>query len=99
VHCGEEEAVAPHHRINRGMGGSKARNHPANILVLCSVVNGLIESDASWAAAARAWGWKARQFEDAGKVPVWYPLEGVWFILNDDYEREPIANHPKEPGV
>ena len=43
-HCGQTEAIAPNHRISRGMGGSKVRNVPSNIIVLCSEMNGLIES-------------------------------------------------------
>jgi hypothetical protein len=56
VHCGTYVAAVPHHRQNRGMGGSKKRDNPANILVLCAEVNGLLESDATWAVRARHMG-------------------------------------------
>lgn len=55
--CGTETLV-PHHRSNRGMGGDKSKNRLSNIVWLCAVTNGLIESDAEWAARARNLGIK-----------------------------------------
>lgn len=88
IHCGETEAVAPHHRRNRGMGGSKVRDVPSNIVVLCSVLNGLLESDPFWARKARDWGWKLGPGDDPREVPVWVDVEGVWVWLDDKYGRE-----------
>lgn len=88
IHCGELEAVAPHHRRNRGMGGSKQRDVPSNIVVLCSVLNGKLESDAAWATRARKWGWKLGNGDDPLEVPVWYPVMGAWFWLDDYYGRD-----------
>ena len=83
VHCGELEAVAPHHRENRGMGGSKKLDAPSNIIVLCSVLNWLLESDAEWAETARQYGWKLPRGSVATEVPVYYPARGGWFLLDD----------------
>lgn len=87
IHCGEYDAVAPHHRRNRGMGGSKRLDTPANIITLCSVLNGLLESDVHWARKARDWGWKLGPGQEPATTPVWYPVEGAWFTIDDDYNR------------
>lgn len=87
IHCGELDAVAPHHRRNRGMGGSKDRDTPSNIVVLCSVLNGLLESDPHWARKARDWGWKLTAGQDPTTTPVWIPVEGAWFTFDDNYKR------------
>lgn len=91
VHCGELEAVAPHHRRNRGMGGSKELDQPANIVVLCSVVNGLLESDAAWAERAREYGWKLRAGQLPEETPVWYPIRGAWFLLDDEFGKKRVG--------
>lgn len=99
IHCGELEAVAPHHRLNRGMGGSKLRDEPANIVVLCSVINGLIESDAVWALIARQWGWKLRPYEDPLEKWIWYSRVGEWYLLDNDYGRVSVADHTTQPEL
>lgn len=85
VHCGETESVAPHHRANRGMGGSKARDVPSNVIVMCSMMNTAMESNAKTAEMARDYGWKLRSFEDPAEVPVFYQTLGVWVLLDDQY--------------
>ena len=90
VHCGETEAVAPHHRRNRGMGGSKSRDVPSNIIVLCSRLNGELESDSAKAEQARARGWKLGPGDDPKRVPIWHMVEGAYFWLDDDYGRSLI---------
>lgn len=87
IHCGETEAVAPHHRRNRGMGGSKLLDAPSNIVVICSVINGLLESDTYWARKGRDWGWKLTAGQDPATTPVWVPVEGAWFTFDDNYKR------------
>ncbi len=87
LHCGETTAVSPNHRINRGMGGSKHRDQPSNLVVLCSLFNGLIESDAQSAALAKQYGWKLQQWQDAGKEPVYDRVSGLWFYLDDNFRR------------
>jgi hypothetical protein len=87
LHCGEQEAVAPHHRSNRGMGGSKARDVPSNIIVLCSYANGLLESDAALAAVAREYGWKVSTNQDWRATPVYDLQTSEWLLLTDGFER------------
>lgn len=89
LHCGATEALAPNHRANRGMGGSKKRNHPANYVLICSTMNGLIESDHRWAELALSYGWKLRPWEDPFTSAVFDSISGTWYLLNDEWEREP----------
>lgn len=83
--------LIPNHRANRGMGGSKERDVPSNIIVLCSRTNGLIESDASEAAKARAYGWKLKSWQDPATVPYYDSVTGTWWIATDDYSRRPAT--------
>lgn len=101
LHCGEDEAIAPNHRINRGMGGvSKGSplNNPSNLVVLCSRVNGLIESDADWRTYALERGWKLEKWQDPLKEPIFSELSGEWYLIDDDYNRrgtyEPARHSP-----
>jgi len=87
LHCGETEAIAPNHRINRGMGGSKKRNHAANYSLICSSLNGLIESDNRWAEVAKDYGWKLETWQDPYTEPVFDLVMGVWYLLDDDFTR------------
>jgi hypothetical protein len=91
VHCGDVETAVPNHRANRGMGGSKKRDHPANIVVLCSMVNGLIESDPQWASTARQYGWKLATWDDPYWVPVFDAVWGGWWLLDDDFGRTRLS--------
>jgi hypothetical protein len=88
-HCGTtDDTLVPQHRANRGHGGHKAGNQPANIIVLCSQVNGLIESDADWADIARENGWKLRRHEDPLTAPVYDLTTGQEWILDNNYGRK-----------
>jgi hypothetical protein len=88
-HCGKtDETLVPNHRANRGFGGSKAGNQPANIIVLCSTANGLIESDPVWAETARDYGWKLRRYEDPAEAPFYDVVHGDWFLLDNNYGRK-----------
>lgn len=84
VHCGETETVAPHHRANRGMGGSRLRDNPANIIVMCSIFNGMMESDETSAHLARLYGWKLRPWENPAETPLWHTGSRTWRLLQDD---------------
>lgn len=90
VHCGETETIAPHHRANRGMGGSKARDVPSNVIVICSVMNTAMESDAKIASLARDYGWKLRSHEEPLTTPVFYQTSGLWVLLNNQFGWEVI---------
>ncbi len=91
LHCGETDAIAPNHRANRGMGGSKAYDTPSNLVVLCSVMNGLIESDARWADLATRYGWKCSKWSSWRDIPVFDSVSNVWYLLDDDYGRKMFA--------
>ncbi len=47
-HCGREDDLVPHHRINRGMGGSKLLDTVDNLMMVCSRYNGEMESTSKW---------------------------------------------------
>lgn len=97
VHCGETEAVAPHHRANRGMGGSKVRDVPSNIVVLCSWMNGRIESHAKLAHQAHLVGWKLWQGEDPATTPLWDANVSNWVLLDDKFGRTIVPD--RKPPV
>jgi hypothetical protein len=91
LHCGETEAIAPNHRANRGMGGSKTRDVPSNIVVLCSVYNGLIESNAAAAKESKSYGWKLESWQDPLTEPVYDTQKDEWILLDNDFGRKVIA--------
>ena len=86
-HCGVVDDLVPHHRMNRGMGGSKTRDRLDNLLLVCAVYNGLMESDAAVAERARQHGhklWSWQGFE----TPVWDEWMGLWYVLDEAGGRE-----------
>lgn len=87
VHCGETEAVAPNHRANRGMGGSRGRDVPSNVVVLCSNLNSLIESDSEYASIAKDNGWKLVAGQDPESTPYFDFMAGRWFLADNLYNR------------
>lgn len=78
VHCGEIETAVPHHRLNRGMGGSKERDVPSNIICLCANMNGLIESSSEAAEEARRYGWKLRMHQDPSTTTYYNAVSAEW---------------------
>lgn len=90
-HCGAgAEYLVPHHRANRGMGGSKARDIPSNIISMCSQINYLMEADADWAALAKKYHWKISSYANPLILPVYDAFTGFWFRLDDNYKRTSI---------
>lgn len=87
LHCGRTDSLVPQHRANRGHGGSKSADVPSNIIVLCSLFNGLIESDAKAARLARQYGWKISRYEKSCETPVFDVVSGVWWLLLDDFSK------------
>jgi hypothetical protein len=79
-HCGELEAISIQHRQNRGMGGSKLQDRLDNLIVLCSVLNCAIESDAVQADYARDHGWKLNSWDDYSS-PVFRAETVKWYQL------------------
>ena len=96
-HCGEAEAVAPHHRINRGMGGSKQLHKPSNIIVICSQFNGAMESDTASALAASQFGWKLPSYATPETQPVYNMNDGCWYLLTNDFGKE-LYEHRGDDG-
>lgn len=90
-HCGTNDAtLVPQHRIGRGMGGSKSRNQPSNVITFCSYANGLLESNAEFAALARTRGWKLESWQDTTDVVVFHAPTAQWWLLDDNYGRMPL---------
>jgi hypothetical protein len=61
------------------MGGSKARDEASNVIVMCSRVNGLMESDPIVAEMAREFGWKLESWQIPANVPVYNAVSNKWF--------------------
>lgn len=89
LHCGTTETLVPQHRSNRGMGGSKKQS-PANIIVLCALYNGLIESDAKAAGMALRFGYKLSRYDNPFDKPVYDAVDNTWYFLNDDFTRSEL---------
>jgi len=97
-HCGMEEDLIPHHRLNRGSGGKNSKaNQSSNIIVMCAYINGLMESDAHWANRARERGWKLFSYQNPDEIPIFDFSSGKWFIINNDFRKTPADN--KTPGL
>lgn len=78
------------------MGGSKLRDGSSNLVVLCSLLNGLIESDHRWARVAQEYGWKLNSWQDPKEEPVFDTLSGTWFQLDDDFNRKLVRPQGRE---
>ncbi|MDQ0854821.1 hypothetical protein QFZ79_002932 [Arthrobacter sp. V4I6] len=92
LHCvcgcvGREDTFVPQHRINRGMGGSKVLDRPANVLVMCSEVNGRIESSSHWAEFAREHGWKLSRWDSPETTPFLDLGTNTWHLVDNLYNR------------
>ena len=72
------------------MGGSKSRDVPSNIVVLCSLYNGLIESQVESAKQAKSYGWKLETWQEPKNEPVYDTLKGEWFLLDDNFGRKVV---------
>lgn len=86
-HCGATEDLIPHHRKNRGMGGSMAASVPSNIIAMCALFNGLMESSHSAASLAHNKGWKLANWENPLESCIYHAGDGVWYLLDDKFER------------
>ena len=92
-HCGiTDDTLIPQHRAGRGMGGVKSRNNTANIIVLCSFANGLLESDAKFAELGRERGWKLNSWQEPTTTPVWDVFNACWWLLDDRGFRQMVEN-------
>ena len=82
-HCGTTDELVLHHRINRGMGGSKLLNTPANLILICWQWNDVIERHAQSAQEARLWGHKLYGWQKPS-APVYDRPAGCWWVLDED---------------
>jgi hypothetical protein len=64
------------------MGGSKVRDVPSNIIVICSWLNSAMESDSKVAAKAKELGWKLQAGDNPELEPV-YHYSMQWRILDN----------------
>lgn len=95
LHCpcgcvGREDTYVPQHRASRGMGGSKKLDRPANIIVMCSELNGAIESHAYLAEKAREYGWKLSRWQNPATTPFLDLHTGTWNLIDDNFNRTTI---------
>lgn len=88
IRCGAVgDTLVPNHRANRGMGGSKSRETPANVVSMDSFCNSLIENSPTAARTARMRGWKLQSWHNPLEEPIYDPYDRLWYLLTDDYER------------
>ena len=89
LHCGADgDDLVPQHRLGRGMGSKNSKaEQVANVIVLCSFANGLMESNAEFARRCRAYGWKLRSFQDPLETPVYDVISGLWWRLDNKFGR------------
>lgn len=90
-HCGQESDLVPHHRANRGFGGSKVLDSLQNVILVCAQYNGAMESDAAVAEWARDLGHKLSKFASPA-APVFDVFAKKWYNLDEKgnkYETEP----------
>lgn len=61
------------------------RSNASNIVVVCSLSNGLFEASEGHSRAAQRYGWKLRAGQDSLTTPVFDAYEGVWYLLDDEF--------------
>ena len=90
-HCGVGVPyLVPHHRKNRGMGGSNLLDTPSNILLVCALLNGAMEQQSEVAEDAKRFGWKLESWQDPLVIPIYDAITGFLYRLKDDYSKEYI---------
>ena len=76
--------LVPQHRGGRGIGGDKSRDKErdrlSNLVVLCSELNGLIETDPELASEARKRGIKISKFIDPTTMYLDHARYGVVYL-------------------
>lgn len=79
----DTETLTPHHRSNRGMGGSRSKNRLSNLVWLCAEFNGLIESDSALAEVARGRGIKVSSHAEPSHEPIIHAVHGRCLLADD----------------
>jgi hypothetical protein len=90
-HCGTESTLVPHHRANRGAGGSKVLDTLQNVILVCAEFNQAMESDANVANWARDLGLKLSRYASPSAA-VFDNYLKKWFYLDEKgnrFETEP----------
>jgi hypothetical protein len=85
-HCGTPDDLVPHHRKNRGLGGSKLLDGLDNLMLVCAFYNGEMESTSQVAIQARGYGHKLARWEATDK-PVFDCPTFTWYMLGEDGAR------------
>jgi hypothetical protein len=81
-HCGATSGLVPHHRANRGAGGSKVLDTLQNVILVCSAFNQAMESDANVANWARDLGLKLSRYASPS-MPVFDNWAKRWYSLDE----------------
>lgn len=81
-HCGTSQGLVPHHRANRGAGGSKLLDTLQNVILVCAVFNSEMESNAAVASWARDLGLKLSRYSSPAS-PVFDNYAKKWYLLDD----------------
>lgn len=91
-HCGHHGAQI-HHRIPRGMGGSRTEriNQPSNLVLLCGDCHAEVESNRE---LGYAYGWLVHRQADPSSVAV-KRFDGEWVFLDDEGNYVPVAPEPE----
>ena len=90
-HCGATANLVPHHRANRGAGGSKVLDNLQNVILVCASFNGEMESDPAVAAWARDLGLKLSRYSSPGNA-LFDNYAKRWYLLDtkgNKHETEP----------
>ena len=90
-HCAREDNLVPHHRANRGAGGSKILDGLQNLILVCAEYNGAMESNAKVAALARDYGHKLSRYQSP-TAPCFDVWSRKWYVLDEKgskFETEP----------
>lgn len=83
-HCGTDENVTLHHRVNRGMGGSKLLDMPSNLIVMCGAFNVAMESELKAHRVAKEMGWKVSRHSSPSQTRI-TDFRGEVFLLDDAF--------------
>lgn len=91
ISCGNRGMLEWNHRQSSGMGGSKYKPNPADGVTSCRICNQAYEAELQERALLN--GWKVRRFCPVvvALVPVYYPFEHQWYLLNTDGSRDPLT--------
>lgn len=93
VSCGATVHLQYQHRLAVGMGGSKRRPRYEEGITSCAICNPRYESDLQ--ILALRYGWKVKKVKRAVEhpedVPVFFPMERIWYRLTTSGSRWPLS--------